>query len=201
MLEEFGSYNITEVNPGVGCGKNKSIASGFSRMLDIGTKNQDIHKPFQPFILLEDDATKYREFPESLEIPDDADILFIGLSICGMQKDTHCNKVCYKTINDDIIKISNMLSGHGIVICSIKGLLACQKCNDEAFFTDKIWDIFFAQIQPYYNVYALRKPLVYQSLEYGGCEHATKIEYNDGINVEMDEEWINKNNFSIITIV
>ena len=38
-------------------------------------------------------------------------------------------------------------------------------------------DIYMAQIQPYYNMYALRKPLVYQCGERGGREECTKITF------------------------
>lgn len=201
MIQEFNKYDLTEVIPIIGIGKNKSGSSGFSRIFNLATKNQDINKPFQPFVIFEDDVTKYRDFPEVLDIPDDADILYIGISIYGMNKHTHCHTVCYVSINDDIIKISNMLSTHGIIICSIRGLLALQKCVDEAYFMDTVWDILFAQIQPYYNVYALRKPLVYQSTEFGGYEDATRIEHNDNEDKLIDLDWINKTNFSIVTIL
>ena len=40
----------------------------------------------------------------------------------------------------------------------------------ESFFTNIPWDIHTANMQPFYNVYALKNPLVYQDLEYGGQE-------------------------------
>jgi hypothetical protein len=94
-----------------------------------------------------------------------------------------------------------MLSLHGIIICSARGLLAIQKCMLESYFKDVIWDIFIAQVQPFYNVYALKKPLVYQWSEIGGQERQTKIEYIDELNEEknIDPTWINRRHLSVIT--
>ena len=140
--------------------------------------------PFQPFVLIEDDSSKYRDFPEFIEIPDNTDILYIGLSKCGTSRyispdKTWQNKVYMKEINDDIVRIYNMLSTHGIIICSASGALAIQKAMMEAYFSDKIWDLYTSYIQPYYNVYALKIPLVYQDKTLGGAEVETKIRIED----------------------
>ena len=191
MLQEFKDLDITGVESVPDNSKYKSGAIGFSRILDLASFNQERNKPFQPFVIFEDDVNKYREFPESIVVPYDTDILYIGLSLCGMRQEIWCNEVCYTNVNEDIIKVHNMLALHGIVICSPRGLLAIQKAMLEGYFKDVIWDIFTAQIQPFYNVYALRKPLVYQFAELGGQEAHTKIEYNE-LNKEMDSSWINK---------
>lgn len=133
--------------------KYRSGSTGFSKILYLACQNQDKNKPFQSFIILEDiilediiiedDAKKHREFPENLNIPDDCDILYIGLSNWGM------------------------------IICSIRGLLNIQKCMFEEYFNNKVWDYYTALIQPYLNVYALKEPLVYQYGEIGGEEKDT----------------------------
>ena len=161
ITNEFKNYKLVEVNPIMDIGRNKSGASGFSKILDLACINQDNNKPFQPFAILEDDVKKNCDFPSDIEIPDDTDILYIGLSRCGMNNN-EAGTVCFKNINDNIIKIYNMLSLHGIIICSMRGLLSIQKCMLEGYFKNIIWDIFTAQIQPYLNVYALKNPLVYQ---------------------------------------
>ena len=198
MLEEFKQYDITAVDSFSDTSKHKSGAIGFSKLLDLACLRQEKDKPFQPFCMMEDDVKKYREFPNTLEIPNDADILYIGLSVCGMRPGTYCYDACYTNVNEEIIKLQNMLALHGIIICSVRGLMGIQKCMLEGYFKDIIWDIFTAQIQPYYNVYALRKPLVYQYGEIGGQEGPTKIEYHE-LNKEMDSSWINQTNISNIT--
>jgi hypothetical protein len=200
LLEEFKEYDLTEVNPFLNLSKKQSGATGYLRMLDLGIRNQIRVKPFQPFILIEDDVKKYREIPKELEIPGDTDILYIGLSSWGIKNTSIGEKgiVCYKNINQDIIKIYNMLSTHGMIICSNSGALALQKCLMEDCFKNRGYDISLAKIQPYYNIYALKKPLVYQFQPIGGKEKATKIEYNTKDKL-INPKWINRNNLSIIT--
>lgn len=171
----------------------------FLKILDIAIKEQDKNKPFQPFVILEDDVKKYREFPENLEIPHDSDILYIGLSKCGWIKNNWSNDVYYENVNNEIIKIYNMLSLHGFIICSLNGLLAFQKSIVEGFFKDEPWDIYTSFIQNYHNVYALRKPLVYQYAPIGGQEIPTRIEYNNFNNLPRDDLWIDKTNITFLT--
>ena len=85
-------------------------------MIDQALKDQNRNLPFQQFILLEDDVSKYRNFPDSLEIPDDSDIMYIGLSPWGIKADNNINcrpmggvrGVYYTNIDDNIIRIFNM---------------------------------------------------------------------------------------------
>lgn len=198
ILEEFKDYSIISVESIGDSNKNKSGTLGWSKILDLACADQKNNLVFQPFVIIEDDVKKYREFPKSIEIPDDADILYIGLSQCGMQKNYWCNTVCYTNVNEQLIKTFNMLSSHGIIICSVRGLLAIQKCMFESYFKGDPWDIYMAQMQPFYNVYALRKPLVYQWGEIGGQETQTKIEYTD-ISNQMIDKWVNGSNISVIT--
>lgn len=107
MLKEFKDYDITEVNPVILPNKNKSGATGFSRILDLATYNQIRNQPFQPFVIFEDDVKKYRKFPKTIEIPDDTDILYIGLSVFGMNDKHDTNTVCFSNVetNNQVIRI------------------------------------------------------------------------------------------------
>jgi hypothetical protein len=180
-VNEFKDYNIHKIIPILGISKSKSGPTGFSKAIDLACKKQDINKPFTPFAILEDDCKKFREFPNELKIPDDADMLYIGNSIVGWDcsKNKHCYKIYAENINEEYIKIFNMLSSHGIIICSLTGLISMQKCMTEAYFKNKPWDTFLANIQPHINTYALKKPLVYQYKELNGYELQTKIDFND----------------------
>ena len=179
MLEEFKQYDITAVDSFSDTSKHKSGAIGFSKLLDLACLRQEKDKPFQPFCMMEDDVKKYREFPNTLEIPNDADILYIGLSVCGMRPGTYCYDACYTNVNEEIIKLQNMLALHGLIICSQTGLNAFKASLIKDFESDQPWDISIAKAQPYYNIFALRKPLVFQKAELGGQEELTKIEYED----------------------
>jgi len=179
ILNVFKEVDLTEVNPTNYESRNKSGASGFLKMLELGEKNQDPNKVFKPFILLEDDIEKYREFPESLEIPNNTDILYIGLTRCGIMIDNWSFNVYYSNINNNIIKVENMLALHGLIICSQTGLNIFKTSLIKDFELDQPWDISIAKAQPFYNIFALRKPLVFQKAELGGQEELTKIEYED----------------------
>ena len=211
ILKEFEGYDLTEVTPvsiNIGIGKEQSGSTGFSRMMDIATINQDRSKPFQPFMLIEDDIKKYREFPEEFEIPDDADLLYTGLSTWAMT-DAEAGSpgtVCCSEVSDfpDIVRVKNMLSTHGFMVCSVMGLLTLQKCMCEDFYRNRGYDMCLAHIQPYINAYALRKPLVYQYQPMGGQEFATKFEitneseYNAFVR-ELPKHWINTKNMTART--
>lgn len=200
FLNEFSNFNITEVNPVPNIEKYKSGATGISRILDLACQRQSKNKPFKPFIIFEDDVKKYRKFPKNISIPSNTDILFIGISSFGITEEVAVNdSVIFKNIDKNIIRIYNMLSGHGFIICSIRGLLMIQKCMLEAYFTNKVWDIFTAEMQPYLNVYALKIPLVYQYGEIGGVEIPTKITYKNKIEKNLPNTWLHPNNVSIIT--
>ena len=206
MNTEFSDYNITAVNPistNIGISKEQSGSTGFSKMLNLAIKNQDRTKAFQPFVLLEDDVKIYRNIPKKITIPDNSDILYIGLSSWGMTdaKLGSNGTVCFSNIKayPDIVKIYNMLSTHGFIICSMTGLLSLQKCLFEDFYKNRGYDMSLAYMQPHINAYALRKPLVYQYQKMGGQEIATKIEISPNVEKLPPKQWINVTNLSNIT--
>ena len=199
LLKEFKDYDTVEVHPLPHRSKFRSGVTGFLRMLDHGARLQDPAKPFQPFIMLEDDAKKYRPFPENIEIPKDTDILYIGISTYGRIRGNTINHgVCYTPINTEVARVYNMLSGHGLLICSSAGLLAVQKCLLEDFSRNRNYDICLAEVQPYYRVYALMRPLVYQYGMIGGTEGATKIEMSP-TGRPFQPSWVNRTNLASVT--
>ena len=206
MLNEFKEFDITEVNPITGISKNMSGATGFSKIFDLACMRQDRTKPFQPFIFFEDDIKKFREFPDVVEIPDDTDLMHMGLSSWGMTDAAEGvnGSTCFETVESypDIVKINNMLALHGMIICSVRGLMALQKCMMEGYFKDIIWDIYTAQIQAHVHTYAFRIPLVYQYAPIGGQEVATKISIpskEECKDIPFPSKWTNKTNISVIT--
>ncbi len=61
------------------------------------------------------------------------------------------------------------------MICSPLGAHAYQKALLENFYQNKVCDLSIASLQPYYNIYILKKPYVFQDRKYGGHQ-CTKIE-------------------------
>ena len=188
IIEELKDYNLTQVNydPNYINSRYQSGASGFNNMLELGKNLQDESKNFEPFVILEDDIKKNKEFPEFIDIPDNTDIFYIGLSKCGIYNQGVFNIVKYSNINVDIIRIYNMLSSHGLIICSYYGLSIIQNCMLNAIKYNLPWDIEIAILQNKFNVYAFRIPLIYQYEKLGGNEIATKIEYNELLDYPLD---------------
>jgi hypothetical protein len=189
ITEHFNDYDLTEVNPlnpnKHELNKFQSGASGFLKILDLAIQNQNRNEPFQPFIILEDDVKKCDNYPDMITIPDDSDIVYIGLSRASWYKGVQKFNVSRKPINNDIIRVYNMLSTHGMLITSIRGLISFQKCLLEDFFTKRSYDLSITEMQPYLNTYALAKPIVYQYGPLGGYEKDTKIKYDDGLDIEF----------------
>ena len=203
MLVEFKEFNLIEVESINHDDKIKSSVIGFSKILDLACKNQDVNKPFTPFVILEDDVKKYRKFPVDIKIPDDTDILYIGLSSWGMTASEKVGKdgsVCFRNVNNRIIKVFNMLSTHGLVVVSLRGLLSLQKCLFEDMFKNRGYDMSLASIQPFLNVYALNNPLVYQFGEIGGQEKQTKLKLKGLEEKKYPENWLHRDNLSVLSL-
>ena len=103
--------------------KAQSGGTGFSRMIDTACQQQDPKGSFHPFVLLEDDVSLSRSLEEleQVDIPDDVDLLYLGLSSFGLTKviidngkgvkyKAKSGKVCFSHINNDVVRIYNMLS-------------------------------------------------------------------------------------------
>lgn len=213
IKSEFKDFNLVEINsvPYTEISGNypekikklKSGITGFLKIIDKVSKNFD-DTSFKPFIILEDDTKKFRNIPEKIELPDDSDICYIGLSLWGMTDSNNAgdykNSVCYTEVDDNLIKVHNMLSTHGFIVTSFRGLISLQKCLIEDFYRNRGWDMSLTQIQPYINAYALKEPLVYQYKEIGGQEESTKLNYLKLNNKPLPENWKNTTNLSVISI-
>ena len=145
---------------------------------------------------------------ETIDVPIDADLLYIGISICGIvdstknqwnKKPLHVTK-----ITNDIYRVYNMLSSHGILVCSALGAILITRCVTEAFYKNIIWDAYLARTQHLYNVYALNTPIVYQDKHYNSNDATEKATYikMDSIVQTSHEYNVDTNvhqNFSILT--
>jgi len=175
--------------------KNKSGASGFIRMIEEGLMRQTPGEPFVPFILLEDDVSFLYESCKhitEIDVPENSDILYIGLSCCSMNAESFHYNTYYELVDGypHIMRIKHMLASHGIMVCSALGAAALQRTMMETWFSDRPWDVPLAYIQPYYHVYGLREPLIYQNEERGGDASCTRITI-DGNGCVLPFEYIN----------
>ena len=173
-------YKLKKILPyEIGISKQKSGSIGHARMIEAGLRGQNNSEPFQPFVILEDDISFYREMPEKIDIPNDADLLYLGLSQLAMNSGEASDNIAAREIDENTYQIFNMLSGHSIMVCSALGAAAYQKAMIDGFYQDKIWDVFAAEMQMNYNVYALKKPIFIQDLKFNGREAATNFELDN----------------------
>lgn len=111
-----------------------------------------------------------KKYPDKIQIPEDADLFYLGVSRWGMIRNHKAmrKRVWAKDFNSKIVQVFNMLTMHGILICSPSGALAIQKSMCEGYYENIIWDEYVAKVQQCYKVYALRHPLFYQNKDLGG---------------------------------
>lgn len=117
-------------------------------------------------IFFEDDVLCTNHFNPVLNIPDDADLVYLGTSAWGVKNNISCIKnIDIEKYNDDFYKISYMTSTHAMLFVS------------DTFYNDMIvnlrnlyelsptipLDVHIANMQKDYKVYALAKPMFYQS--------------------------------------
>ena len=171
----------------------KSGITGFLRVLDVAAESARTGA-WRPFVILEDDATPYRDFPEAIHVPDDCDLCYIGLSHWGWVRDKGVARAaCCTPCGGDApecVRVHNMLSTHGLLVCSVRGLLALQRCLLEDFHRGRGWDITLTQHQRHMRAYALRVPLVYQSAALGGEEEATRLDCTALRTSALPQDWI-----------
>ena len=93
---------IKHQNPTVGC--------ALSHLKVMGDKTIST-----PFLLVEDDIQYTGNEKLIYEVPDNADALFLGTSIWGRFLNFNVQFVTYKKINEDIVRIYNMMSAHAVL--------------------------------------------------------------------------------------
>lgn len=137
---------------------NKSGNLGYRDMLKHAYPETkfDVPKAF-----LEDDVMLCGH-PQTWEIPDDADLLYIGLTRAGVSP---AKKVWYTPLDDyeDIVRVWNMLTSHGIVVCSQRGLDTIIKSMEKDLADKRIYDYTLAHEIGKIFAYSLTIPLVYQT--------------------------------------
>ena len=157
--------------------KEQSGALGFIKMIDRGLFSSSL-VDFKPFCILEDDTNIYRNIPDSINIPENADLLYIGSSTYGYNHSIRWanQNVFIESVDNrtDLYRILNMLSTHGIIITSLKGADYIKYAMRLAIKHIIVWDNFLAGMQSNYNIYCLKEPLVYQDGIVGGQEEPTR---------------------------
>ena len=119
-----------------------------------------------PFILFEDDCV-IKNFKPIIEIPDDADAVYLGISSWGRMNSHSGPFVQYEDLGGGLLRIYNMLSAHAILYLNQEYVSLCSRISEQATSIADHQDIGFAEIQRYFNVYAFDDPMFYQSSSNG----------------------------------
>jgi hypothetical protein len=134
-----------------------------------------------PFLLLEDDIKETQSIPDILEIPDDTDAFYLGLSSGGghISENYDDGDSQFQHINDNLYKVKNMLCTHAILYITSNYVLNVR--NQLITIPDYYNDVVISQIQNKFNIYCHNESYFYQARELDGHEDATKIKLKENL--------------------
>jgi len=138
-----------------------------------------------PFLLLEDDVFVYNDrWNEGIiEVPDDADALYLGTSTWGRMNGHNGEYIQYDEVKDHpgLLRIYNMLATHAILYLSQDYAKMIKRvAHHTGYVIENYNDVGFAEIQRYFNVYSLDKPIFAQwSNEIGTNKSITSIKHTE----------------------
>jgi len=116
-----------------------------------------------PFVLIEDDI-EVKQWDPIIEVPDDADALYLGISGWGRMNGHSGPFVQWEQVDDNLLRVYNMLSGHAIVYLSGEWVeMARRCCHHAGYVIESYYDVQIAEVQRFFNVYALDDPYFYQT--------------------------------------
>lgn len=130
-----------------------------------------------PFILLEDDCVPL-DFVDEVDIPDDSDAVYLGISSWGRMNSHSGPCVQYDDVEgySDLLKIYNMLGAHAILYINPDYIDLCKRIAYHGYLISDHHDIGFADVQKYYDVYAFNSPMFYQTSSNGTNDKLTNYQ-------------------------
>ena len=158
-FEKFGFKN-THRKSGLVIPPPKGTDKSIAHFRGCGQSHIDIlddEKYSTPLLILEDDIEFVDNFNPVIEVPDDSDGVYLGISHGNMYYQT-CKR------NDDYMRIGGILAAHAILYITPKFRQAMAEAGKYCLYTlSKPWDIGTAATQQIYKVYTPNVPLIYQS--------------------------------------
>ena len=119
-----------------------------------------------PFILFEDDC-EIKNFEPEIEVPENADAVYLGVSSWGRMNGHSGPFVQYEKVSDNFHRVYNMLGAHAILYLTEDYVRMCQRVSFHAGnVIGSYQDIGFAEIQRWFNVYTFDDPMFYQNSSY-----------------------------------
>jgi hypothetical protein len=180
-----GFKNVVYVKSLYGPNKTASLTNTFIEIFKRELNND------KPFIILEDDCAFFTKY-DQIEIPDNTDVLYLGLAIWSYPYSTdtlylirrphiiHNSINTIESYNDNLVRIKGITGGHAILYISREYIRTfIDKMTDiSKHIVDLPHDLLFSTLHPSFNVLGLKKPMFYQDATLGGQEDVTKISFN-----------------------
>jgi hypothetical protein len=199
------------VSPGVDKYKHR-LQTVFERLVDSGFKqiefvrsvpgsngtdslsrtNLEIFKkelsgPSRPFLIVEDDVAISTDY-ESIEVPEDADAVYFGVSkwvyphsFETLGRGYHIRTNSSKDVIDsnvDVTRIKGMTSTHAILFINQVYIHYFIELMSKRLSYITPHDLVFATMHGDFHIYALKNPMFYQDKTIGGQEDVTRLSYN-----------------------
>jgi hypothetical protein len=155
LLSELGFKDVTRLS---------AIRHEAGRIIGCARSHYEILKSVKaPFIILEDDCSLNREFNSEVELPDDADSLYLGISHWGRYLNHSGPYVHYTQYSDEVVRVYNMLATHAITYLSDHYVDVCKRiAYHSGYEVENHLDIGFAEVHKLYNVYSFDEPIFRQ---------------------------------------
>ena len=145
----------------------------------------------KPFIILEDDCAFFTKYNQ-IEIPDSADMVYLGVSLWSYPYNTDSLYSMYRpdivfnstdtneSYNNTLVKIKGMTGGHAIMYISRDFIRTfIEKMTDiSKYVNDVPHDLLFSSLHQSFNVFGLKHPMFYQDATLGGQEEVTKLRFD-----------------------
>lgn len=117
----------------------------------------------EPVLIVEDDI-EITSIPPYIEVPDDTDAVYLGLSLCGTHDSLNVGiRGLARVVNlkNGYSKVSNMLGNHAIVYISKKYKTGVMHAIEDRL--EIVLDVVISRLQPLYNILCLNEPVFYQN--------------------------------------
>ena len=130
-----------------------------------------------PFIILEDDCSVTTSYQQHLNICDQADVVYLGVSTWGVLPAIYprgiANAVIATRYSQDFLKLHNMLSSHAMLYLSERFVKAVRTKAIECLINEVCFDIGLAALQKEFLALTPNCPFFYQDKNYAGHEAPT----------------------------
>jgi hypothetical protein len=147
MINMLNSYGMTYTRiPGVA--RSNYDPTAYSHLNAINTGAD---------LILEDDCLPF-DYREEFEVPDDADVVALGISTGT----SHTHKPKYEKLSDDIYRLYDMTTLHAILYITEAGRQWLRNAHVLSVNNKIRFDLATAQLMPTIKAYGLNSPIWYQ---------------------------------------